>query len=363
MRAYRATRIPRHVRFTLHARAPWHADLPTISGSANSTYTEATSSETDGTPVAAAVVVADDDDTQITAATVGIAIVGDSSTFAACDNQRDVLSLPSSYATPSKVFGVWDAGSCVLALQPVSGMPVSVADMQAALRAVVFKSKNARDPTNRQYVPPAPAYANIRSISVSVTDAAAGGFFSAPASSLMSYTLLTINPVDDAPTFRLGAMYAERGLFFEQDRFANIKQITVDSATYNVRKFVAKVDALSTIAVEIPIKFNLAKVSNGVFAGGQIIDVDSVDPPLAASSITFACLTASGTTGACPSGIAISASLAATNASYNNATGLSTFVISISDPSTVTLGEFGIRFTYGAVTPAPTADFYVDVRE
>ena len=301
--------------------------------------------------------LADVDDSTATEAWVSLSTSASLGEYAACDPTRDALQLLSSYNGGSQplVQGAWIAAQCVLVLSPLNGQPsVTLAQMSTAIGAVQYANLNALDPTNRiQWGTGAPyPVALTRGTTLTVFDA--GGGTSIRKSTATS-GLLVLAPFDNPPVINTALIYAAGGLFSSIDPYALVGLVTTGALDYNQLKLtIVKPNVGTSIAV---FSFDLTPVvaSVGVFAGGQITDVDSTTPPSTGVDIQWV-----------NNGVAypLSSWVAATGGITN-----ALFLYSTVTPSTLTVslnagavrGTYLFRFFYGSV--GVSADFYIDIRE
>lgn len=333
---------------------------PSLSGAGGTAhYYEATGR---GSPLAPALAVADADDGGMTKATFQI-VTANPAVWAPCDPARDALALPGSYMEPAspRVEGSWDATSCTLTLAPSGGAAsLPTPEFQAAMRAVVFRSLDARDPSGGATAGAALA----RQVQVRVTDAASGGLTPATETSPAgTFAYVALHLVDDPPSVSLPAAYAPGGLLYEPDPNANWKVAVVGGVKYRTRKFSLPVDPALSVPTTAYLSLDLRKVGDRAFGGGSAItDPDTLDPLPSGASIT---LTAVGA----PAGVTVAPHLGGSdNAGVpfyiptdaaSPGTALSRIPVTIANPSTQGGGEFRVTLTYGAAAPV---SFWVDVR-
>jgi len=330
---------------------------PAITGTVGAAWTEGQDFYASGVPIfsAADVAITDNDDTALTAATVTLATAaGTGPTHGACDPSRDFLALNANYTTASVVpgllaiAGVWAPASCTLTLRPVGAASAPIASFVTAISAVVYRNSDRFNPSNGF----ANADGGIRLITVTVTDAAAGGKASAPATSASISGVTVPTLVDDPPTVFFERVYGPGGVGYSTNETAlvwtpssaNLASIFpgYPSSILNIRKaplLTAHAGGAATFVNTITVDLS-GLANSGSYGNGALVDPDTT-AILVAGDLTLTAVDTTNAgaafTGATISGVTVSA------------TGVATFTITV-DEATVVGGTFGVKVTCRTVS-------------
>jgi hypothetical protein len=327
---------------------------PTITGAAAVTYAEpsvATKQSADpDVDVFPAAVVADEDDTKTSLAVLSIP---------GCDGDRDELYLRPGYIADPRVRGVWSPVSCLLVLRSVdSPSPMTVPELQAALRAVRYTNRDLANPTNRV---PGPV---TRRLGAFMQDMGCDSKVPPARSTPISWDLI-ITTVDDPPAYHPDKAFVQGGIFMSPDPYANLRVVTGGTIEYKQRSFFilrpVSPDGgvtLGTGSVTIKIDLSADPDVPGSFGRGAVIDPDTSAVP---SAVDLVIVNAAGVEHPLTDVVNEFGSWWDTLTwTYTSATGVG--LISITLDSTMPdadLGPHSFRIKYAG---AFDMDFFVDVR-
>ena len=326
--------------------------VPSVTGSLNVTFLEG---NTDGMLIASNLVITDEDDTTMTQAAVSlkkanVMSAGEAALYGGCDPTRDVLGLPSTYTIGPAVVGSWSTITCTLTLTPIVGSTFTVGQLQLALDSVRYYNLDRYNPSN--YSTSGPALARL--IQLTVTDAGSGGLVSTTATSAPLGGAVRMTLVDDPPYFVPRVLYTPGGMGSSTNTTANIfKYKAEDGVYYNVRKTALAFSAEGTAVVQYTFDLDFLPVAGqlGVFAGGALVDYDTLTPMPATEPLGLSFVDTDGNP-ASPVGITAVAV-------YSNIT-TSQLTINVTEPIPST-GVLGVRLVYG--THGPNTTLWFDVRE
>lgn len=320
------------------------------------------------------------DDTKMASATLTISTTADAGpTYGACDITRDSLYLPSAYLPVPMVYGQWNPTACTFTLKPITGASMLVADLRAALHAVVYRNSDRYDPANG--ITSNTDVLRKRNLNIIVTDLAADSKAAAASSSTAVTGLIVPTLVDDEPYMVWDKVYGAGGLAYSTNQTSNIYVYAPPNGaashqkgspvSFPVRKFV--LDYTASASASLKIDLDLRKVSDRIFAGGAIRDYDSANGPVSAGTdVTITLFQSDGSTaytgagsGQNAAGLTVSSDLADVApeiSSFSAGVAYFTVVRSSSAVSTVQ-GQYAVKIKYGGAANAPTFLIWIDVRE
>jgi len=273
--------------------------------------------------------ITDLDDNDVTAAYVQIATSIDPSTaiegpaYAGCDKTRDKLFLMPDYldagskasSSPAKTRGAlpkvtasWSSASCTLTLIPTAPLTrVTKEDMTVALLSIKYTNDDYYNPVNFDDGTTKNNHGRIRMISVYVEDAANQGKLAdrkrnALLAKPTNQVYLFLQCYDDVPVVNVAKIFGIGGILSSTNSYANIRTTYDKDGVVKIRAFPLltppiydsdgnTVEIKSQTVTPYQLEFDLTQVKDasgnrvpGLFAKGQIYDLDSTTPPTSAES-------------------------------------------------------------------------------
>jgi len=273
--------------------------------------------------------ITDLDDNDVTAAYVQIATSTDPSTailgpaYAGCDKTRDRLFLLPDYldaglkasSSPAKTRGAlpkviasWSSASCTLTLIPAAPLTrVTKEDMTVALLSIKYTNDDYYNPVNFDDGTTANNHGRVRMISVYVEDAANQGKLAdrkrnALLAKPTNQVYLFLQCYDDVPVVNVARIFGIGGILSSTNSYANIRTTYDKDGVVKIRAFPLltppiydsdgnTVEIKSQTVTPYQLEFDLTQVKDasgnrvpGLFAKGQIYDLDSTVPPLSPES-------------------------------------------------------------------------------
>jgi len=269
--------------------------------------------------------ITDMDDNDVTAAYVQIATSTDPSTaaegpaYAGCDKTRDRLFLGSDYldagskasSSPAtargalpKVIASWSSASCTLTLIPTAPLTrVTKEDMTIALLSIKYTNDDYYNPVNFDDGTTKNNHGRVRMISVKVEDAANQGKLADRKSNDLlaakptNQVYLFLQCYDDVPVVNVRKIFGIGGILSSTNSYANIKTTYDMDGVVKIKAFPLltppiydqdgnTVEIKSQTVTPYRLEFDLTQVKDsngnevpGLFAKGQIYDLDSTAPP------------------------------------------------------------------------------------
>jgi len=272
--------------------------------------------------------IIDTDDNDVTAAYVQIATSTDPSTlsggpaYAGCDKTRDRLFLGTDYldagskssTSPAtargalpKVIASWSSASCTLTLIPTAPLTrVTKDDMTIALLSIKYTNDDYYNPVN--FDDGTAKYNRVRMISVKVEDAANQGKLADRKSNDLlaakptNQVYLFLQCYDDVPVVNVRKIFGIGGILSSTNSYANILTTYDKDGVVKIKAFPLlsppiydeegnTVEIKSQTVTPYRLEFDLTQVKDangnkvpGLFAKGQIYDLDSTAPPTSPES-------------------------------------------------------------------------------
>jgi hypothetical protein len=273
--------------------------------------------------------ITDLDDNDVTAAYVQIATSTDPSTaiqgpaYAGCDKTRDRLFLLPDYldagskasSSPAKTRGAlpkvtasWSSASCTLTLIPTAPLTrVTKEDMTVALLSIKYTNDDYYNPVNFDDGTTKNNHGRVRMISVYVEDAANQGKLAdrkrnALLAKPTNQVYLFLQCYDDVPVVNVAKIFGIDGILSSTNSYANIRTTYDKDGVVKIRAFPLltppiydsdgnTVEIKSQTVTPYQLEFDLTQVKDasgnrvpGLFAKGQIYDLDSTAPPTSPES-------------------------------------------------------------------------------
>jgi len=269
--------------------------------------------------------ITDMDDNDVTAAYVQIATSTDPSTaaegpaYAGCDKTRDRLFLGTDYLDSSskassspatargtlpKVIASWSSASCTLTLIPTAPLTrVTKEDMTIALLSIKYTNDDYYNPVNFDDGTTKNNHGRVRMISVKVDDAANQGKLADRKSNDLlaakptNQVYLFLQCYDDVPVVNVRRIFGIGGILSSTNSYANILTTYDMDGVVKIKAFPLltppiydqdgnTVEIKSQTVTPYQLEFDLTQVKDangnvvpGLFAKGQIYDLDSTAPP------------------------------------------------------------------------------------
>jgi hypothetical protein len=269
--------------------------------------------------------ITDMDDNDVTAAYVQIATSADPSTasegpaYAGCDKTRDRLFLGTDYldagskaaSSPAltrgalpKVIASWSSASCTLTLIPTAPlMRVTKEDMTVALLSIKYTNDDYYNPVNFDDGTTKNNHGRVRMISVKIEDAANQGKLADRKSNNLlaakptNQVYLFLQCYDDVPVVNVRKIFGIGGILSSTNSYANIRTTYDKDGVVKIKAFPLltppiydsdgnTVEIKSQTVTPYQLEFDLTQVKDsngnkvpGLFAKGQIYDLDSTTPP------------------------------------------------------------------------------------
>lgn len=317
----------------------------------------------------------DADDTDMASATLTLTTTKDPAgtpTWGACDIVRDSLYLPSAYLPVPLVYGQWNPTACTFTLKPITGTSMLIADLRAALHAVVYRNSDLYDPANG--IVDETDQLSRRQIKIVVTDAAAAGKAAAASVSAAVTGFIIPDLTDDEPYIVWDGIYAPGGLAYSTNQTSNIYVYkpgrfsgtpsfqTGSAVEYAVRKFVLDYTAGTAASLRIDIDFR--KVADRIFAGGAIRDFDSANGVASGDNVKLSLTQTDLTTAVAGADLLVSTDMnEGSPASSYSTSAMSYFTVTRPVGSSLN-GQVAIIVQYGSDnTKSPRFVIWLDVRQ